>query len=159
MDNSREASFAAIEKELGCSFAGEIKSGGNYTPVVQHGDTVYISGQVPRVGDTVVVTGRVGKDVALADAQKAARICAMRALALLKRHLGSLDRIKTILRVTVYVQSAEDFSQQSEVGNGASEVFFSVLGQAGVHARTSIGVFQLPRNASVEVDCIAATEV
>ena len=158
MEESRQTRFAAIEKELGCSFAGEIKSGGNYTPVVQHDDTIYVSGQVPRVGDTVAVTGRVGSQVTLADAQRAAKICAMRALALLGQQLGGLERIKSILRVTVYVQSAEDFTMQSEVGNGASEVFFSVLGPAGVHTRTSVGVYQLPKNASVEVDLIAAVE-
>lgn len=156
MERSREAKFGDVSKALGHSFDGEIKIGGNYTSVVQHGGQAYVSGQIPRVGDEVVVTGRVGAEVTLAQAQVGARICAMRALAVLRGTLGDLDRVAGILRMGVYVQSADGFTQQSEVGDAASEVLHTVLGQAGVHTRTSIGVFQLPKNASVEIDLIAA---
>jgi enamine deaminase RidA (YjgF/YER057c/UK114 family) len=156
MEDSRQTRFAAIEKALGYSFDGEIKIGGNYTSTVQHGDVIYVSGQVPRVGSTVVVTGRAGADVSLEQAQLGARICAMRALALLRQNLGSLDRIQQVMRVTVYTQSAADFTQQSEVADAASEVLHTVLGAAGIHTRTSVGVAQLPKNATVEVDLIAA---
>jgi enamine deaminase RidA (YjgF/YER057c/UK114 family) len=156
MNDSRDTRFAAIEKALGYSFDGEIKIGGNYTSTVQHGDVIYVSGQVPRVGSTVVVTGRAGADVSLAQAQLGARVCAMRALALLRQNLGSLDRIGQVMRVTVYTQSATDFTQQSEVADAASEVLHTVLGAAGIHTRTSVGVAQLPKNATVEVDLIAA---
>ena len=158
MEQSCESRFAAAEAELGYSFAGEIKIGGNYTSVVQHGNELYVSGQIPRVGDAIVVTGRVGADVSVATAQMAAKVCAMRALALLRQTLGSLERVKHVLRITVYVQSAQDFTQQSEVADGASEILYAVLGQAGVHTRTSVGVFQLPKNAAVEIDLIAAIE-
>jgi enamine deaminase RidA (YjgF/YER057c/UK114 family) len=154
---SRQSKFQSIADELGYSFDGEIKIGGNYTSVVRHGDTAYVSGQIPRVGSTVVVTGKAGLDVSLADAQKAARVCAMRALALLAQNLGSLDAIAQALRMTVYVQSSDDFTQQSEVSDAASEVLYAVLGDAGVHTRTSVGVAQLPKNASVELDLIVAT--
>ena len=80
----------------------------------------------------------------------------MRALALLQRALGSLDAVQSILRITVYVQSAPTFTQQSEVADGASEILFTVLGEAGAHTRTSVGVLQLPKNATVEVDLIAS---
>ena len=156
MTDSRDTRFAAIEKALGYSFDGEIKIGGNYTSTVQHGDVIYVSGQVPRVGSTVVVTGRAGADVSLAQAQTGAKICAMRALALLRQNLGGLDRIQQVMRVTVYTQSAADFTQQSEVADAASEVLHTVLGAAGIHTRTSVGVAQLPKNATVEVDLIAA---
>jgi enamine deaminase RidA (YjgF/YER057c/UK114 family) len=156
MTDSRDTRFAAIEKALGYSFDGEIKIGGNYTSTVQHGDVVYVSGQVPRVGSTVVVTGRAGADVSLTQAQLGAKVCAMRALALLRQNLGSLDRIQQVMRVTVYTQSATDFTQQSEVADAASEVLHTVLGAAGIHTRTSVGVAQLPKNATVEVDLIAA---
>lgn len=156
MNDSRDTRFAAIEKALGYSFDGEIKIGGNYTSTVQHGDVIYVSGQVPRVGSTVVVTGRAGTEVSLAQAQLGAKICAMRALALLRQNLGSLDRIQQVMRVTVYTQSATDFTQQSEVADAASEVLHTVLGAAGIHTRTSVGVAQLPKNATVEVDLIAA---
>jgi len=158
MPDTRAARFAALESSLGHSFAGEIKIGGNYVSVVQHGDQVFVSGQIPRVGDEVVVTGRVGADVPLAQAQLAAKICTMRALALLTQTLGSLDHVTRILRITVFVQSAEGFTQQSEVADGASEVLYAVLGEAGKHTRTSVGVYQLPKNAAVEVDLIAAVD-
>ena len=156
MENSRNARFAAQEAALGYSFEGELKIGGNYVSTLRHGDVVYVSGQVPRVGSTVVVTGRVGAEVSLAQAQLAAKVCAMRALVLLRQSLGSLDRIEQILRVTVYTQSAMDFTQQSEVADAASELLHAVLGGAGTHTRTSVGVAQLPKNASVELDMVAA---
>lgn len=155
MEDSRDTRFAAVQAELGYSFDGEIKIGGNYVPVVQHGDQVFVSGQIPRVGNTVVVTGRVGSETSVLQAQLAAKICAMRALALLRQSLGSLDRVKHILRITVFVQSAQDFTQQSEVADAASDVLYAVLGPAGAHTRTSVGVVQLPKSASVEIDLIA----
>ena len=156
MEDSRDARFAAQEAALGYSFEGEIKIGGNYVSTLRHGNTVYVSGQVPRVGSTVVVTGRAGADVSLPQAQLAAKVCAMRALVLLRQSLGNLDRIAQILRVTVYTQSAADFTQQSEVADAASELLHTVLGTAGTHTRTSVGVAQLPKNAAVELDLIAA---
>lgn len=153
---TREEQFQAVAHELGYDFNGEIKIGGNYTPLVRHGDQVYISGQVPRVGSEVVVQGRVGHDVSLVRAQLAAQVCVMRALALLRQSLGSLDPVTRILRVTVFVQAADGYTQLSEVADGASEILFRVLGEAGIHTRTSVGVAQLPKNAAVELDLIAA---
>jgi len=91
-------------------------------------------------------------------AQLAAKVCAMRALAILQRSLGTLDKVRAILKVTVYVQSADGFTQQSEVADAASELIVAILGPAGAHARTSVGVFQLPKNATVEVDLVASVE-
>ena len=79
----------------------------------------------------------------------------MRALALLQRECGSLAYVQTILQITVYVQCAENFTQQSEVADAASDLLVQVLGAAGTHARTSVGVYQLPKNASVELDMVA----
>ena len=152
-----DARFLQAAKTLGYSFEGEIKVGGNYVPLVRDGATLYVSGQVPRVGSEVVVTGRVGEAVTLERAQLAARICAMRCLALLQRELGSLDQVRQVLRVTVFTQSAADFTQQSEVADAASELLPTVLGEAGKHTRTSVGVYQLPKNASVEIDLVAAS--
>jgi len=152
---SADARFNLIATQLGYSFEGEIKIGGNYVPLVRNGNEIYISGQIPRVGDAIVVTGRAGADASLAQGRLAAKICAMRALALLQRSVGSLDEIKRLLRMNLYVQCAADFTQQSEVADGASEVLFFVLGEAGAHTRSSIGVYQLPKNATVELDLIA----
>jgi enamine deaminase RidA (YjgF/YER057c/UK114 family) len=85
MQDSRDTRFKQVAQELGHSFDGEIKIGGNYVPVLQEGSLVYVSGQIPRVGDTVIVVGRVGAEVSLHEAQLAARICAMRALAMLRQ--------------------------------------------------------------------------
>jgi enamine deaminase RidA (YjgF/YER057c/UK114 family) len=157
MESSRQSRFDDIAASLGYSFEGEIKIGGNYTSTVRNGMDIYVSGQIPRVGNTVVVTGRVGEDVSIADAQKAAKVSILRALALLKQELGSLDKVLRVLRITVYVQCAANFTQHSEVADGASEVLHTVLGEAGMHTRTSVGVYQLPKNAAVEIDLIAAT--
>lgn len=156
MSQSCDFNFAAVEAALSYSFAGELKIGGNYVSVVRHGNQVFISGQIPRVDNEVVVTGRVGAEVSVAEAQRAAKVCTMRALALLRQELGSLGRVQRILRITVFVQCAQDFTQQSEVADGASEVLYAVLGDAGVHTRTSVGAYQLPKNAAVEIDLIAA---
>ena len=158
MESTRLSKFNEVAAALGYSFEGEIKIGGNYVSTIRSGNEIYVSGQIPRVGNTVVVAGRVGTDVSVVEAQKAAKVCAMRALALLAQSLGSLDRVQSILRISVYVQSAQDFTQQSEVADGASEVLYAVLGQSGVHTRTSVGVYQLPKNAAVELDLIARVE-
>ena len=151
---SRDQLFNQQASALGYSFDGEIKIGGNSVPLLQDGRHIYISGQIPRVGNDVVVTGAAGSDVTLLDAQKAAKISVMRALALLKNHLGTLAAVKTVLRINVYVQSAATFTQQSEVADGASEILYAVFGKVGVHTRTSVGVFQLPKDATVEIDMI-----
>ena len=155
---SRDERFTKEAAALGYGFDGEIKIGGNYVPLIRDGNHIYVSGQIPRVGNTVVFVGRTGTEVSLAQAQVAAKVCVMRALALLQRSLGSLEHIRAIPRITVYVQSAQTFTQQSEVADGASEILFSILGPAGAHSRTSVGVFQLPKNATVEVDLIATVE-
>lgn len=106
----------------------------------------------------MVIQGALGADVSLEAGQVAAKICVMRAVALLLRQLGSLDRVQKILRISVYVQSSASFTQQSEVSDGASEVLYSIFGDAGVHSRTSVGVFQLPKNALVEIDFVVAVD-
>ena len=154
--SARDAKLKELASAHGFDIDAEIKVGGSYVPLLRHGGEVFISGQIPRVGDKVVVTGKLGAEVSLANGQRAARICALRALALLRRELGTLDEVKKILRVSVYVHSAPDFTQQTEVADGASALLQEVLGPAGVHTRTSVGVVQLPKGAAVEVDLIAA---
>lgn len=156
---SPDAIFKEEAAALGYSFDGEIKVGGNYVPLIRDGNRIYISGQIPRVDNEIVVTGAAGDQTDLARAQLGAKICVMRALALLQRSLGSLERIKAIPSMSVFVQSAPHFTQQSEVADGASELLFKILGPtAGAHTRTSVGVFQLPKNATVEISLIASVE-
>jgi len=147
-----------IAAELGHSFDGEIIAGGHYVPLVRDGRTIYLSGQVPRVGTTVVVTGRVGDAVSLDKAREGAQICALRSLALLRRALGSLDAVEKVLRVGVFVQCTADFAQQSEVADAASDLLHRVFGEAGVHVRTAVGVYALPKNATVEVEMTVAAK-
>jgi enamine deaminase RidA (YjgF/YER057c/UK114 family) len=146
--------YAASMVRLGYQL-NEFKIGGNYTPLLRDGNHVYISGQIPRVGDAIVLPGKVGESLSLADAQIAAGVSALRCLGLLKQALGSLDQVKAILKINVYVRSADDFDQQSEVANGASDLLNEILGAAGSHTRTSVGVLQLPKGAAVEIDMIA----
>ena len=148
--------FIALAKELGYDIYGENTAGGHYAPLVRHHDELYVSGLVPRMNGEMQYPGRVGLELSLTDAQLAASISAMRGLALIVDAIGSLDKIKSLIRITVYVKSTADFVDLSEVANGASDVFSHVLGDAGKHTRTTVGVYQLPKNAAVEVDMIAA---
>jgi enamine deaminase RidA (YjgF/YER057c/UK114 family) len=150
--------FAQAALELGHRFDGEIKIGGNYSPVVRDGQQLFVSGQIPRVGDEVLYVGTVGAGIDLASARTAAAICAMRALAFVQRAAGSLDAVRAVARITVYVRSAPDFTQQSEVADGASDLIARVLGPVGAHTRTSVGLLQLPKGAAVELDLIARVD-
>lgn len=129
--------------------------GGNYVAAAEHLGVVYVSGQIPRIGTTVVATGRVGEALSLQQAQAAAEVCTLRVLAILEQQYG-LERIDHVLKLNVYVQSAADFTQQSEVADAASNLLAAVLGTSGPHARTSVGVYQLPKNAAVELDATVA---
>jgi enamine deaminase RidA (YjgF/YER057c/UK114 family) len=131
--------------------------GARYAAVVVHAGLAWVSGQLPREGDRVVVAGKLGRDVDIATAQGGARIALLRALAALRDELGGLERVKQVLRMTVYVNSTEDFTQHSAVADGASTLIYELFGpELGHHARTSVGVAQLPRDGCVEIDLVAA---
>lgn len=153
---TRNALFEKVARDLGVDFDQEIRAVPKYEVSIENDGELYVSGQLPRIGSSVAVKGRVGGDTSIDEAKRGARICIVRALAIVRQALGSLDRVKKVLRVTVYVQSAEDFTQQSEVADAASEILYSVLSPVGGHTRTSVGVHQLPKNASVEIDMIVA---
>ena len=153
-NNSADQRFQQQAAALGYSFDGPIKKGGNYAPVIRDGSLVYVSGQVPRVGDDIIVIGAVGADVSLEQARLAARIDAMRGLALVGREVGGLDKIVAVPRMWVFVRSAPSFTQQSEVADAASDLLAAVLGPISVHSRTSVGVMQLPKGAAVEIEFI-----
>jgi enamine deaminase RidA (YjgF/YER057c/UK114 family) len=127
-----------------------------YVPAVVHNGLVWVSGQVPIREAGLPRTGLVGRDVSLEDAAEEARWCAINALAQLKAAAGSLDRIERILKVTVFVASSEGFHAQPLVANGASELFQEAFGEAGRHARSAVGVAELPLGAPVELDLVAA---
>jgi enamine deaminase RidA (YjgF/YER057c/UK114 family) len=155
---TRDERFERLAAEVGFPLNEEIKVGGKYTPVLIDGNMAYVAGQIPRVGDEVRFVGTAGDTISLEDAKRAAGISAIRALALLKNACGSLDAIVSVPRINVFVRSAPDFTKQSEVADGASDVLSTVLEDAGIHTRTSVGAFQLPKGAVVEVDfCFRVT--
>lgn len=127
-----------------------------FEPFVRHGDTVYTSGQIATRDGQLVTTGRLGAEVDLATGQDAARACALNVLAQLRAAAGSLDDIARLIKITVFVASAADFVQQPQVADGASRLFMDVLGPAGAHARSAIGVAALPSGTPVEIEAIAA---
>jgi enamine deaminase RidA (YjgF/YER057c/UK114 family) len=155
---TRDERFEKLAAEMGFPLNEEIKVGGKYTPVLIDANIAYVAGQIPRVGDEVRFVGVAGDTISLEDARRAAGISAIRALALLKNACGSLDAIVSVPRINVFVRSAPDFTKQSEVADGASDVLSTVLEDAGIHTRTSVGAFQLPKGAVVEVDfCFRVT--
>ncbi len=122
-----------------------------YVNVVESGNLIFVSGQLPMRDGKVVFTGKVGRDIKPAQAQEAARLCAINALAALKAQLGSFEQIRRIVRLEVFVNSAAGFTGQSQVANGASLLLQQVFGDAGKHTRMAVGVAELPLNAAVEV--------
>lgn len=125
-----------------------------YKPVVVTGTTVYVSGAVPVDGGALVFKGKVPSDVSLEDAKKAAALCAANNLRMVHHAVGSLDRIARVIRLTGYVNSDPDFTDQHLVINGASELLRAVFGDAGVGARSAIGMAQLPLGSATEVELI-----
>jgi len=155
---NRDDKLRQVAAEFGFDPDEEIKIGGKYTSVLVDGSTAYIAGQIPRVGEVVHFVGVVGETVSLDDGRRAAGISALRALSLIGKYCGTLDAILAVPRMTVSVRSAPGFAMQSEVADGASDVLYAVLGDAGRHTRSSVGVLQLPKGASVEADFIFALQ-
>lgn len=126
-----------------------------YVPVTVHAGLAFVSGQLPRDGERLV-TGKLAGEADIERGREAARLCILQALACLRQHLGSLDRIEGILKLTGFVASASGFHQQPRVIDAASELLGEVFGDAGRHARSAVGVAELPRDVSVEIELIAA---
>jgi len=126
-----------------------------YVPAVRTGAFVYVSGQVPIVDGKLSAVGKVGAEVSASDAAGLARTCALNALAAAAAAAGGLDAIRRIVKVTGFVASAPGFNGQPQVINGASELLIEVFGEDGRHARSAVGVAELPLDAPVEVELIA----
>lgn len=141
-------------KSLNIALPNPPKPAGAYIPVVKSGNTVYVSGQIPIEDGKVVFKGKVPSVQSLEQAQKAAKLCAINALAQLKSELGSLDKISKILRVSGFVNSEPDFIDQPKVINAASDLLFEIFGEKGKHSRIAVGVVSLPLGVTVEIDMI-----
>lgn len=141
--------------ELGLTLPEVPKPVAAYVPAVRTGNLVYTSGQVPLVDGKLAGTGKLGADLTTEQGAELARICALNALAAVKSEVGDLSRVVRIVKVVVFVASDPAFTDQPKVGNGASELLGAVLGEAGKHARSAVGVASLPLDAPVEVELIA----
>ncbi|MEN1968900.1 RidA family protein [Lentibacillus sp. N15] len=130
----------------------------SYVPVTQVGNLVYTSGQDCRVNGELILEGKLGRELTVKEGQKAARQCAINCLSALKWHLGSLDRVKKVVKVLGFVQSDDEFKDQPFVMNGASDLFLEVFGENGRHARSALGTNELPFNTPVEIEIIVEIE-
>jgi enamine deaminase RidA (YjgF/YER057c/UK114 family) len=135
---------------LGLSLPQLPSPGGNYVPAKQVGSVLYLSGVIS-IGPDGLIAGLAGVDRTIEDGYAAAQACALMQLAVLKRELGSLDRVAEVLTLNGYVNAAPGFGDAPAVINGASDLLVRVFGEAGRHVRAAIGVSALPRNALVEV--------
>jgi enamine deaminase RidA (YjgF/YER057c/UK114 family) len=130
----------------------------SYIPVRMIGELAYVSAQIPMVDGEILHPGHLGDRVTLEQGQEAARQCALQALSALKEALGTLDRVRGIIQVMVFVASASGFTDQPKVANGASDLLVQVFGETGKHARAAVGVAELPLGAPVEVAVLAKVD-
>jgi enamine deaminase RidA (YjgF/YER057c/UK114 family) len=143
-------------EELGITLPPPPQPVASYVQVAVSGGLAFVAGQLARVDGQLQSPGKLGAQVSVEEGRAAARQCALQALAALEEALGDLDRIERIVQVTVFVASAEGFTDQPQVANGASDLLIEVFGDAGRHARAAVGVAELPLGGPVEVAVIAS---
>lgn len=141
-------------KELGFEIPEVALPLAAYIPAKQVGNFVMTSGQVPVVKGELKYSGKVGKDISLEEGTKAAETCALNCLSAIKGVIKDLDKIEEVIKLTVFVNSADGFTQQPKVANGASELIGEIFGEKGKHVRSAVGVNELPINAAVEIEMI-----
>ncbi len=124
---------------------------GAYVPLTLAGNMAFLSGQVSKDASGKILSGKAGKDLSLEQAQKAAELAALNALSLIDAHLG-FERVERVLRLVGYIQTSPEFYAIPDALNGASNLFLSVFGDAGKHARSAVGMASLPLNAAVEIE-------
>lgn len=147
-------SFEAKIKELGLEIPDPPKPVAAYVPAVKVEKFVYTSGQIPFLNGELKYQGKVGKDISEEDGYEAAKLCALNCLSVIKGVIGNLDNIERIVKVNGFVNSAEGFTMQPKIINGASELLGKIFGNAGEHARAAVGVNELPLNSTCEVELI-----
>ncbi len=141
-------------RELGFEVPPAPKPAGAYVPCVVTGNLCFTAGQTGTVDGKLVYSGKLGAEVSLEDGYKSAQIAILNCVSELRWALGNLDRVKRIVKVTGFVASAPGFGQQPKVVNGASELLESIFGERGKHARSAVGVAELPFGAPVEVEMV-----
>ena len=141
-------------RDLGYELPPVPNAAGSYVPTTRTGALIFTAGQLPFKEDQLSYTGKVGREVSTEEAQEAARLCALNALAAVKAEAGSLENVSRVVKVTGYVASAAGFNGQPGVMNGASDFIREVFGERGLHARSAVGVAELPLDAPVEIELI-----
>ncbi|MCG3114692.1 MAG: RidA family protein [Candidatus Manganitrophus sp. SA1] len=141
-------------QSLGLTLPSPPKPVATYVPAVRSGNLLFLSGMIPMVEGKMAIVGKLGKELTVEQGQQAARITLLNALAVIKAELGSLDQVRRIVRIGVHVASAEGFTQQPAVANGASDLLVQIFGDAGRHARLALGAAELPLGAPVELEMI-----
>jgi len=141
-------------KKMGITIPEVVKPLAAYIPAMQVGNFVMTSGQVPISEGKVKYAGKVGKDLSEEEGKEAAKLCVLNCLSAIKSVIGNLDKIKRVIKLTVFVSSAEGFTAQPKVANGASEFIGEIFGEDGKHVRSAVGVSELPLNSAVEIEMI-----
>ncbi len=147
-------SIEARATELGLQFPAPPQPLASYIPAVQVGELLFLSGVLPLSNGQLLVTGKIGRDLTVDQGREAARLAVLNALAIARNELGTLDRIKRVVRMVGHVASGEGFVQQPAVINGASDLLVQLFGEAGRHARVAVGAAELPLNSPVELELI-----
>jgi enamine deaminase RidA (YjgF/YER057c/UK114 family) len=151
-------SFEARMQALGLILPEPPKPAGHFVPAVQIGNLLFVSGQISVGSGQALIKGKLGRDLSIEQGQEAARLALHNVLAVIRSSIGTLDRVKRIIKLNGWVASAEGFNSQPQVVDGASMLLEEIFGEAGKHARAAIGVAELPLGASVELELMAAVE-
>ncbi|MBH0177041.1 MAG: RidA family protein [Nitrospira sp.] len=147
-------SFELRLKELGIELPAAPQPVANYVPAVRVGDLLFLSGVLPSKNGQLVITGKLGAEVSVEQGVAAANLAVLNALAIVKAEVGSLDRVKRVVKMVGHIASASGFTNQPQVLNGASDFLVAVFGDAGRHARVAVGAAELPRQAPIEIELI-----
>ena len=145
-------------KEKGIVLTSPSNPVANYVNCVRVGNLLFLAGTGPLKADKTYITGKLGKDLTTEQGYEAARLAGISHLAVLKKELGSLNKVKRIVKVTGMVNCTEDFTDQSKVINGYSDLMVEIFGEKGKHARAAVGMVSLPLNMAVEVEVIVEVE-
>ena len=144
--------------QLGFTVPAAPKPLASYIPAVKSGNLVFTAGQLPIKDGSLIFKGKLGKDLNEEDGKKAAQLCALNCLSVIKNEIESLDNIDRIIKMTVFVSSSEGFINHPQVANGASDLIKDIFGENGKHVRSAVGVAELPLNAPVEIEMIVRTK-
>lgn len=147
-------SFDAKLKALNIELPMAPKPVANYVPVVRAGDLLFLSGVLPSRDGQLILTGKLGQGITIEQGMEAAKVAALNALAIVRSEVGSLDKVKRIVKMVGHIASAPGFTDQPQVLNGASDLLVQIFGEAGKHARVAVGAAELPRQSPLEIELI-----